>query len=82
MANLVEIFEKTLSYMLLVLRKHLRSVKNKLAVVSDIWYYDFSECNKQKKRKKKKEINQICYLRKHKKGVDSFILIVQWSFKY
>lgn len=82
MANLVEIFEKTRSCMLLVLRKHLRSVKNKLAVVPDIWYYDFSECNKQKKRKKKKEINQICYLRKHKKCVDSFILIVQWSFKY
>ena len=55
MANLVEIFEKTLSCMLLLLRKHLRSVKNKLAVVPDIWYYDFSECNKQKKKEKKRK---------------------------
>ena len=55
MANLVEIFEKTLSCMLLLLRKHLRSVKNKLAVVPDIWYYNFSECNKQKKKKKIKK---------------------------
>ena len=77
MPNL-EIFENVLSCMLLVLRKHLlRSVENKIVVVLDIWFDDFSKCTKHRK-----EITQICYLCKHEKCVDGFVFIVQWSFKY